>query len=140
MRIKLCPADITFSRYIRVRDRECQRCHSKVEFNGAGLPKSHECSHYFGRGKEGTRFDPQNCDTLCMGCHKIWGSDDKEGYRSFKVKQMGEQEFQLMNLRAWSYCKKDRKLANIIAKELLKSELEKYEQNRITRAAGHQNR
>jgi len=123
--MKICPADKIFSQYIRLRDGKCCRCGSMVELNDEGLPVSHQNSHYFGRSKEGTRFDPLNCDTLCWGCHKIWGSDDKEGYRSFKINQIGEQEFKLLQFRAFSYHKKDRKMSKIIAKVLLDGEINK---------------
>lgn len=121
MRVKIDLADKTFSQYIRLRDRSCARCGSLVELNNAGLPVSHQASHYYGRVREATRFDPENVDCLCYGCHKIWGSDDKEGYRQFKIKQLGQRNFDLLTLRAGQYQKKDRKLALIQAKLLLKS-------------------
>lgn len=116
--MKLDKADVVFSQYIRLRDKKCVRCGSRVEFNDKGLPVSHQASHYFGRSKEGTRFDPQNVDTLCWGCHRIWGSDDKEAYRNFKIKQLGENGFKMLEVRAFTYCKKDRKMSYLIAKAL----------------------
>jgi hypothetical protein len=83
------------------------------------MPISHQNSHYFGRGKEATRFDPDNCDTLCMGCHKIWGSDDKEGYRQFKIRQLGQDGFDLLQLRSNSYKKKDGKMQALIWRQAL---------------------
>ena len=120
MKIKLDKADVEFSIYIRSRDRRCVRCESKVKFNDSGKPTSHQASHYFGRGRENTRFDPENVDCLCFGCHKIWGSDDKEGYRLFKIKQLGQKRFDLLTLRASAYKKKDRRMSYLIAKQLLK--------------------
>jgi len=116
-KIKLDPADIAFSKYIRTRDGwRCQRCHTRY------IPptKALHNSHYFGRARENTRFDPENCDSLCYGCHKFWGSDDKEGYRQFKIKQLGQKRFDLLTLRASTYCKKDRKMALIKSRLLLK--------------------
>lgn len=122
MRIKLDPADIIFSKYIRTRDGWiCQRCKKKFEPNSQGL----HCSHYFGRGRESTRFDPDNCDSLDFGCHRIWESQDREAYREFKIKQLGEQKFKLLQIKANTHIKKDRKLALIIAKKLLQEELDK---------------
>ncbi|MBU2061731.1 MAG: recombination protein NinG [Bacteroidetes bacterium] len=120
MNIKIDKADKIFSQYIRTRDRKCMRCSSPVKFNDAGMPISHQNSHYFGRGKESTRFDQENCDTLCHGCHRIWGSDDREAYRVFKIKQLGENGFNALVLRANKTVKKDRKLSLIIVTELLK--------------------
>lgn len=117
--MKLDPADIVFSKFIRTRDIwTCQRCGKKYTPPTNAL----HCSHYFGRGRENTRFDPLNCDTLCHGCHKIWGSDDKEGYRNFKIKQLGQRGFDLLTLRANTYKKKDRKMALIRAKMLLEEQ------------------
>ena len=122
MRIKIDPADKAFSKYIRLRDGECVRCHSLPENNVEGEPiNGLECSHYFGRRKESTRFEPDNCDSLCFGCHQYWGSTDREAYRAFKVKQLGEQGFKLLTIQANSYKKKDRKMSLIIANELIKT-------------------
>lgn len=121
MRIKIDPADKVFSQYIRLRDKRCMRCGSRVEINEKGLPISHQNSHYFSRGRENTRFEPLNCDTLCMACHMIWGGDDKEGYRNFKIKQLGLEGFKKLDVQAHTPKKKDRKMSLMIAKELLKS-------------------
>jgi hypothetical protein len=122
VRIKLDKADKVFSLFIRLRDGRCKRCGKagspdKEGRNVAGL----ECSHYFGRGRESTRFDEENADALCFGCHKIWGSDDKEEYRNFKIKQLGEDGFQRLNVRQMTLQKKDRKMAYLYWKERLKA-------------------
>jgi hypothetical protein len=129
MRIKLDKADIVFSKYIRLRDRKCVRCGSPVRFNEKGDPASHQASHYFGRGRENTRYDPENVDCVCMGCHRIWGSDDKEGYRRFKIEQLGQKGFELLALRASTYRKKDRKMALLISEFLLKELRKEKEQS-----------
>ncbi len=121
MRIKIDVADKTFSYYIRLRDMKCMRCYSPVELGDIGMPISHQNSHYFSRGKENTRFDTENCDTLCMACHMKWGGDEREGYRTFKIKQLGEEGFKQLDVRAHTLTKKDRKLALLKSKALLKS-------------------
>lgn len=114
MRIRIDPADTAFSLAIRTRDKwTCQRCGSIKE-------GSQQNSHYFGRGAENTRFDPENCDCLCHGCHQIWGSQDKEGYRNFKIKQIGQDRFDALMLRASMYKKKERGMELIKAREYLK--------------------
>lgn len=123
MKIKLDKADKVFSQYIRLRDGMCMRCYSDVKVNEKGLPITHQASHYFGRGKESTRFDPDNVDCLCHGCHRIWGSDDREAYRSFKIRQLGEDEFNFLTLRSNTTQKKDREMEYIKAKALLKEVL-----------------
>ena len=120
-KIRIDKADTIFSQYIRLRDKKCVRCGSEVRMK-KGLPVSHACSHYWGRGKEGTRFEPDNCDTLCFGCHERWGhGDERDDYRAFKIKQLGEKRFKSLMIQAYQYKKKDRKMSLMIAKELLKT-------------------
>jgi 5-methylcytosine-specific restriction endonuclease McrA len=121
MKIKIDPVDKLFSDYIRMRDGyRCQRCNTYFpEEKRGGL----HCSHYFGRGRENTRFDPENCDALCFGCHRIWGSEDKEGYRTFKIKQLGENGFNALQVRAEAFKKRNqrgfqRKRIKILIEEL----------------------
>lgn len=123
MNIKRDPADVVFSQYVRLRDGWCQRCSSRVSKNEKGMPISHEASHYFGRGKENTRFEPDNVDCLCTACHRIWGSDEREAYRRYMIAKLGETRFKALEIQSNTYCKKDRKLALLKAKELLKSVL-----------------
>ena len=120
MKIKICPADAAFSQYIRLRDGCCCRCGSGIQLNDKGLPISHQASHYFGRGRENTRFDPENVDCLCGACHRLWGSDDREAYREFKVRQLGGTGFENLRLRSNMTLKKDRWAALLIARQLLK--------------------
>lgn len=95
------------------------RCHSLVGLNDKGMPNTHQASHYFGRGKENTRYDPDNVDCLCGACHRIWGSDDRESYRDFKISQLGEDGLVKMRVRSHQYCKRDEKLRKLQAKTLL---------------------
>ena len=119
--MKLDPADIKFSQYIRLRDGKCVRCGSIVELNDKGLPVSHQASHYFGRGRESTRFSPENVDCLCFFCHRYWGSDNREEYRRFKINQLGENGLKVLEVSAEQYKKKDRGMEYIRAKVLLDS-------------------
>lgn len=119
--MKLDPADVVFSQYIRLRDMKCMRCCSPVQLNDKGLPTTHQCSHYFGRTRETVRFDPENCDTLCHGCHRFWEKEDREAYRDFKIKQLGQERFDRLVVRANLTGKKDRKMALLSAKAMLKS-------------------
>lgn len=121
-KIRLDIADTTFSRFIRLRDGACVRCSrpgtaSKTGEEIIGLQNS----HYWSRRNESTRFDPENCDALCAGCHRAWGGDDRRLYEEFKREQLGEQGYNLLELRKNTYQKKDRKMSLIIAKELLKT-------------------
>lgn len=122
MKIKIDKADTTFSRYVRIRDGQCVRCKSSVEFNIDGDPVSHQCSHFWGRGRFTTREDPENCDTLCYPCHQLWGGDLRREYENFKIKQLGQKGFDALMIKAHQVGKKDRKLSYLIAKKLYEEE------------------
>lgn len=79
-------ADTQFSQSIRKRDGCCLRC---------GSTENLTCSHFFGRGNSSTRYDPENCDTLCQKCHGLWEVKKREGqiYYRFKAKQLGFEKF-----------------------------------------------
>lgn len=71
--IKIKAADKWFSLCIRERANwACERCGTKCpDDRRMGL----HCSHYHGRGKWSTRFDPDNCRALCYGCHSYVGGN-----------------------------------------------------------------
>lgn len=120
-KVKRDKADEVFSHFIRLRDSACVRCGKPVLLNDSGLPVSGDASHYFGRGRESTRFDPENVDTLCkMSCHSRWEGEDRELYKAFKIKQLGQAGFDRLTLRANTPQKKDRKLAYLIWSQELK--------------------
>lgn len=112
-------ADDVFSKYIRKRDGECRRCHSKVSFNANGDPVSHQASHFQGRRKESTRFDEDNVDTLCGGCHMYFTANPAEHYM-WQVKQKGQKTVDAIVLRSNQYMKKDRVMAHLYWNERYK--------------------
>ena len=116
---KLRPADKEFSQYIRRRDGECV---FKIKCNG-GLRdeeylKTLTCSHFKGRRKESTRFDPENCDTACRKCH-LYLEEHKEEYEAWKLSQLGER-FNLLILRSNQKGHKDDLITRLYIKELMK--------------------
>lgn len=116
MNIKIDKADQYFSKYIRLRDRECRRCHSLVSFNDKGDPVSHQASHFAGRGKEATRFDLENVDSLCGGCHQYFTANPYE-HTQWQVKVKGQNTVDSVILRSNSYKKKDRIMEAMIWKK-----------------------
>ena len=116
MRIKIDPADEWFSKFVRLRDGECLRCHSPVQFNSKGDPISHQMSHFQGRRKEATRFDPENGDTLCGGCHQYFTANPFE-HVQWQISIKGENTVNAIVIRSNSYVKKDRKMAAMIWKK-----------------------
>ena len=118
---KIDKADSLFSKWIRRRDNNtCQRCKRKFLDGEAGL----HCSHFYGRVNESTRFEPDNCVAICYGCHKYFDETDREAYRDFKLKQLGEKRFNSLRVQKSTYKRKDRKMEAIIWKEALKQNLE----------------
>jgi 5-methylcytosine-specific restriction endonuclease McrA len=112
--MKIKPADKYFSLFIRKRDGwTCQRCGTTYEPPTTAL----HCSHYFGRTRKSVRYDEENCDALCYGCHRFWEKEDREGYRAFKIKQLGERRFNALQVRANSTMKLDETLIAMVYKK-----------------------
>lgn len=107
--IKIDPADRIFSLYIRTRDNwTCQRCKKRYEPPTTAL----HCSHFMGRGKEATRFDEENADALCYGCHRYFTAQPAEHYQ-WQVERKGQKTVDALRLRSNTYQKKDRVTAKI---------------------------
>ncbi len=98
IRMKIDEADRLFSLFIRHRDKwQCIRCLSQFKPGTSGLTNS----HFFGRGMKSVRYDEENCDALCWpGCHLYWQNGDREAYREFKIKQLGQERFDKLVIRA----------------------------------------
>jgi hypothetical protein len=75
----LTKADSLFSEKIRARDKHCL-------FPGCERTDQLTCSHYIGRTTKSTRFDEDNCITLCR-THHYW---DKDIGWEFQKQRMGE--------------------------------------------------
>lgn len=114
--IKIDKADKAFSLYIRSRDNwTCQRCGTRYEPPTSAL----HCSHFQGRGKEPTRFDEENADAMCYGCHRYFTAHPYE-HTQWQVNRKGQQTVDLIVLRSNQYCKKDRQMAYIYWTQRLK--------------------
>jgi len=122
MKTKLRKTDILFSKYIRQSDDwRCLACGENSR-DYSGNKRGLHCSHYWGRGHENTRFDPENCISLCWYHHNFaWGhGDGRQEYMAFMRRRLGDKGFDLLDLRAHIYKKRDDKLDEIIIKQLLK--------------------
>lgn len=118
MKIKRRKTDIMYAKYLRMeRGYRCERC-SKIYQEGDGL-WGLQVSHFYGRAKESVRFDPENTDLLCMGCHRYFTSNPNE-YVEWKKKKMGIERFKVLTLRANTPGKRDDGLMEITIKEMIK--------------------
>lgn len=105
-KVKIDAADKYFSLYIRTRDQwTCQRCGGRYKPPTQAL----HCSHFQGRGKEGTRFEPLNADALCYGCHRYFTSHPGEHF-NWQVERKGQDTVDRLILQSNTYKKRDRKL------------------------------
>jgi hypothetical protein len=116
--IKIDPADRVFSRYIRLKTKKCMNC-GKRGLGNEGIVGL-QASHYHSRRKESVRFDEENVDIFCIGCHKRLGTEYRNEYDKFKIRQLGQKRFDLLTLRANIPVKKDRKLVYMVYSKLLK--------------------
>ena len=117
-KIKVDKADALFSRWVRTRDHwTCQRCLKYYEPPTNAL----HCSHFMGRGKEATRFEPLNADALCYGCHAYLGAHPAEHY-AWQVHRKGQHTVDNLVLQSNTYHKKDRKMEVIRWKLALKED------------------
>lgn len=114
--IKIDKADKAFSTFIRTRDNwTCQRCMKRYDPPTSAL----HCSHFMGRGKEATRFDEDNADALCYGCHRYFTAQPAEHYQ-WQVKKKGQKTVDMLVLRSNQYSKKDRQMAYLYWSQRLK--------------------
>lgn len=121
-KVKINFNDRKFSEYIRTRDGwKCQykfRCNGVLDYsdNRGAL----HCSHFQKRGKWTTRYDPDNCDAVCVPCH-FFVENDSQGQKTleeWKEKQLGEQRYKALLIRANTTGRRDDKLTAIYIKQL----------------------
>lgn len=117
--IKRDRADALFSLLIRWRDNwRCVRCGKQYPM---GKAQGLDCSHFYGRRGNSTRFEPMNADALCsFPCHQRWGGDDRREYEDFKIKQLGQTMFNALTIQAHTAKKRDPKMNLLTVKALIK--------------------
>lgn len=97
MKIKLDKNDILFSRYIRLRALMrvggCEYCEKPKPFGKL------QCSHFKGRGKHSTRFDPDNCAGICFNCHIYLGANP-DIHTAWFQKRLGSERYDALARRA----------------------------------------
>lgn len=122
--VRIDQADKYFSLYIRYRDNwTCQRCFKKYE----PVTNALHCSHFWGRARESTRFDPLNANAHCHGCHSFFTANP-ELHRQWKLARIGQTEYDKLMIRAETRQKKDRELMVLVWKQEYEKEKTRYEQ------------
>lgn len=118
---KIRPTDTLFSRWVRIRDGHCMfaiRCYGVAEY--ADL----QCCHFWGRGRESVRFDPENADAGCRKCHD-WIDSTVEGrqwHEAWKLNQLGQRAYDLLQIRAESKDTRDDRMMRLVLQEMLKEQ------------------
>lgn len=114
--VKLDPADTAFSKYVRTAAGwKCVRCGRHA--TGQGL----HAAHFHARRKESVRFDLENVDALCAGCHKYFTNHYTE-HKAWKLAQLGQDKYDLLQLRAETRGEKNRKAEAQFWRQALKAD------------------
>lgn len=99
-RKKLDP-DYWFSMCVRERANwTCQACGKHYEpsiSDNTGLPGNPglHCSHYIGRANYAVRFDPDNADAHCYGCHAKF-EGNPHIFREWKFYRLGQVMYEIL--------------------------------------------
>ena len=87
--------DRMFSRLIRAQAKwTCVYC-GKTYSNRSLL----QCSHFHSRRLRSVRFDPENCECMCLRCHQMLDMHPRV-YDAWKRLQLGEERFEALRLRS----------------------------------------
>lgn len=84
-------ADTLFSRFIRARDKVCQKCKK--------TPAS-QCAHIFSRNNQTTRWDEKNAVGMCYYCHLMWGHREPAEFMEWIEKYLGKIELEKLRKRS----------------------------------------
>ncbi len=111
MKIKIDKLDVLFSQVIRRRaDGRCEYC---------GYRKRLQCSHFIGRRKRNTRYDPDNACGLCFSCHQYLDEHPYE-HTEFFTQRLGSEKLEVLVRKGNMIVKIDREEIE----ECLKRQLE----------------
>lgn len=118
--IKLRKTDKLFTKIVRITFKyTCQRC-GRVYREGESL-QNLGVSHYWNRNRESTRFLLDNVTLLCsMPCHHLWGGEERDLYKEYMIKRLGQAGCDQLMLAANTYCKRDDIAVEMVLKEWLK--------------------
>lgn len=94
MKIRIDKRDTVFSKLIRLRARfNCEKC-------GRYFPQGHglQCSHFFSRRHQATRYDPDNACAHCFTCHQRLGENPME-FSAWIRSYLGDARYEMLQER-----------------------------------------
>ena len=122
MKIRRDPLDALMSEYVRKRgiqrvggcERCLKQCHDIVKDDGTIYPawKQLQCCHFHPRRLMSVRFDPDNTQALCFGCHQHFHENNKE-HEAFTKRLLDEEQYSFLEGRMRQKGKPDRKAIKI---------------------------
>jgi len=124
MGIKVTPADSAFSKCVRaLAGWCCEVCGTPYTPSDTGL----HCSHFHGRANWGVRFDPDNAEAACYGCHAKLEGNPHEFTRRWEQK-LGPYRYELLLER-----KRDTGLGKMYRKTKGKGDIAKHFREQLKR-------
>ena len=72
----------------------CQRCSKQYDPPTSAL----HCSHFWSRGNWSVRFDEDNTEALCYGCHSYLGGNPVE-FHKYYLEKLGQERFDALEKR-----------------------------------------
>jgi len=134
MAVKITKHDKIFSLLIRERTAwVCESC-SKY-YPQSGENGQLQCSHYVTRGRAGTRYDPNNAQAHCAGCHFDFTHYPGKHYKHY-VEVFGEGMEELITLKSNQTCKRTK----VDKEDLYKHMKEQHKAMLIQRSEGVEGR
>ena len=130
-KVKLRATDRLWTQYMRLLyDYTCQWCGRPYSPDDTARLQNLGVSHYYSRGHENTRFDVDNTLPFCnLPCHRYLDNEGRAEYTEFMIKRLGQEGFDMLNLKA--HIRKDRD--DVSDKIIIKAMLEEFEGNIILR-------
>lgn len=100
-KMKRTKGDGLFSLWIRFRDDwTCQVCKWKADETNPADRYYLDACHFFGRGNQSTRFDPDNVISACKRCHtNLLTGHGHAGHQEIMRRILGPDRFDLLWVR-----------------------------------------
>ena len=78
----------------------CQRCGQRIDDEKHGLnTMANDPHHIFSRGKDSTKYDPDNGICLCRNCHN-WAGDHPKECRAWIISIKGEEWYHKLKVKS----------------------------------------